>query len=412
MRPAEKPFGRVEALTNRCVIATYEARMPDRGSLLRRAAAFAVGQSIGTWIAVPGITPEMIDRYQGQVVGLYETGCAEDGTVRCLLRVAFPTENFGGSLTQMMTALVGNDVSTALRTKLIDLELVNGAEEEFSSPRQDLSCLRALTGAENRPLVLNMIKPCAGYTPEEGAKLFRQVALGGIDLVKDDELLGSPCYNDVAERTRLYSRVSDEVYAQTGKRTLYVPNISGKPSQMRDNVRAVLDAGAKACLVNFVFGGLDTLAELNEEFGDKIFLLAHYAGLSVMESGVGNGVFLGILARLAGAHGVMTPAPNPKDAAAMLTFHQTVQMQRLPIGRLAPTVTAVGGGITPANQAWIGSTLGNDVIIGIGGAIQGHPSGATAGAKAAMCAVAATAAAIELETAATDCPELREALNL
>ncbi len=412
MNPIKKPFGRIEALTNPSVIATYEARMPDRGSMLRRAAAFAVGQTIGTWIAVPGITQEMIDRYQGQVVGVYETGCADDGTVRCLLRVAFPTDNFGGSLTQMMTALVGNDVSTALRTKLIDLELFGGAEKCFSSPKQDISFLRTLTGAENRPLVLNMIKPCAGYTADVGAELFRQVALGGVDLVKDDELLGSPRYNEVAERTRRYVRVSDEVFAQTGKRTLYVPNISGKPAQMRENVRAVLDAGAKACLVNFVFGGLDTLTELNEEFGDRIFLLAHYAGLSVMESGVGNGVFLGILARLAGAHGVMTMAPNPKDAAAMLDFHQTVQKQRLPIGQLAPTVTTVGGGITPINQAWIGKTLGNDVIIGIGGAIQGHPMGTTAGARAAMRAVSASAAGITLEKAAEDCPELKKSLEL
>ena len=93
---------------------------------------------------------------------------------------------------------------------------------------------------------------------------------------------------------------------------------------MRDNIRAVIGEGAKACLVNYVFGGLDTLYELNREFGDQIFILAHSAGLSVMDSpdtGIGNGVFLGILARLAGAHGVMTMCPNPQNAAAMYDFY-------------------------------------------------------------------------------------------
>ena len=405
-----KPFGRREALSEPCVIATYQAKMPDRGTMLERAGRFAVGQTIGTWVPVPGISQEMIDRYQGQVLGVYETGETADGGVSCLLRVAFPSANFGGSLTQLMTALVGNDVSTSLRTRLIDLELTPNVR--FSSPKQGLSVLRELTDAKDRPLVLNMIKPCAGYTPEKGAEMFREVALGGVDLVKDDELLGSPNYNDVAERTRLYVRVSDKVYAETGKRTLYVPNISGSPKQMREHVRAVIDEGAKACLVNFVFGGLDALAELNEEFGDRIFLLAHYAGLSVMEGGIANGVYLGLLARMAGAHGVMTMCPDPKDTAAVADLCRTVQMQRLAIPDLAPTVTTVGGGITPINQVWLQKLLGSELILGIGGAVQGHPMGVTQGAIAAMTAVRATAAGISLETAAESCPALQKCLQL
>lgn len=409
MNYLDKPFARREALTEPCVIATYLAVVPDRKTLLERAGRFAVGQTIGTWVAVPGISQEMIDRYQGQVLGIFECGMSDDG-VQCLVRIAFPTANFGGSLTQLMTALVGNDVSTSLRTRLIDLELTEGAA--FSSPKQGIGELRALTGAKGRPIVLNMIKPCAGYSPEKGAELFRAVALGGVDLVKDDELLGSPSYNEVAKRTKLYLHVADEVCAETGKRTVYVPNISGSPRQMRENVRAVIDEGAKACLVNFVFGGLDTLRELNEEFGDRIFLLAHYAGLSVMEGGIQSGVFLGILARLAGAHGVMTMCPQKDDAAGVLELCRTAQMQRLPIPNLAPTVTTVGGGITQINQAWVQELLGRDIILGIGGAIQGHPMGATEGARAAMAAVRATAEGISPEAAAENCPALRECLRL
>lgn len=35
-----------------------------------------------------------------------------------------------------------------------------------------------------------MIKPCTGYTPEVGAKLFFEAAAGGVDIIKDDELIG------------------------------------------------------------------------------------------------------------------------------------------------------------------------------------------------------------------------------
>lgn len=407
----KKPFAKPEQVTYPCVLATYEAKAPKNADILRRVANFAVGQTIGTWIPVPGITEEMINAYQGSVLSV--NVLAEEGPdVRYSTTIAFPTANFGGSMTQLMTALVGNDVSTAMRSRLVKLTVLNGGEADFSAPKQGIAQLRKLTGVYDRPLVLNMIKPCAGYTPEEGAKLFREVALGGVDLVKDDELLGSPVYNHVADRTRLYTRVAREVYEQTGHHTLYVPNISGRPSQLLDNARRVMDAGAKACLVNYVFGGLDALLELNETFGDELFILAHYAGLSVMESGLSNGVFLGTLARLAGAHAVMTMCPDPADRAAMADFENTVAMQQVPCGSLPSVLTTVGGGITPINQQWIQKALGNDVIIGIGGAIQGHPMGATAGAQAAMAAVSAAAAGVSLEVAAQDCLPLEKAIEL
>ena len=412
MNEWSRPFGRIESLDGPCIVASYEARMPERASAMRKAGNFAVGQTVGTWVKIPGISERMIQQYQGVVVGLDETGQAPDGQILYRLRIAFPSVNFGGSLTQMMTALVGNNVSTSIRTRLLDLEFRNGAESAFSAPKQGIRELRALTGVYDRPLVLNMIKPCLGYTSEEGLALFRQVAAGGMDLVKDDELLGSPAYNDVAERTALYVKASEELYAETGKRTLYLPNISGRPSQMRDNARRVLDAGGRACLVNYVFGGLDALLELNEEFGSKLFILAHYAGLSVMEGGIENGVYLGLLARLAGAHAVMTMCPDPNRDAAMQDFRKTVQMQRLPLASLPPIVTVVGGGITPVNQQWIQAALGNDVIIGIGGAVQGHPMGPTVGAQTAIYAVDAVAKGISVRDAAEEHEGLRAALSL
>lgn len=407
----EKPFVPLDKVTYPCVIASYETAAGKDVDIYRRVANFAVGQSIGTWIPVPGITEEMIDAYQGSVVAVEKTGESGD-MANYLVKIAFPTANFGGSLTQMMTALVGNDVSTAMRSKLVGLEPYNGGEVDFSAPAKGIAELRALTGAYERPVVLNMIKPCAGYTPAEGAKMFREVALGGVDLVKDDELLGSPVYNAVGERTALYTRVAKEVYEITGKETIYLPNISGRPSQLMDNAKRVIDAGAKACLVNYVFGGLDALLELNERFGKELFILGHYAGLSVMEYGISNGVFLGTLARLAGAHGVMTMCPNPNDAVGMSDLENTVGMQRGLCGSLAETVTAIGGGVTPINQQWIQRKLGNDIIIGIGGAIQGHPMGVSAGAQAAMKAVAAAAAGVSLENAAADCAPLAKAIEL
>lgn len=415
MRCDRYPYGRAEALAEDAVIATFVTYGMGYAQVLERAGRFAVGQTVGTWVKVPGVSDSMTEHYQGRVLAVYDAGLGADGEcANFVLRIAFPAANFGGSLTMLLTALMGNDVSTALRARLVDIELAAGAAGRFRGPQMGMDELRRLTGVHGRPVVLNMIKPCAGFTPQEGARFFHKVALGGMDMIKDDELLGSPDYNEVGERFRAYSQAAEAAYEQTGHKTLYLPNISGAPSQMLENARALVDAGAKACLVNFVFGGADALRELSDAFGDKLFLMAHYAGVGALgayDSGIANPVFIGLLPRLAGAHAVMTMAP-PDQPRALYDFRRTVQAQRLPMEGIRPLVTAVGGGITPVSQQRYQEELGGDTIIGIGGAVQGHPMGTTAGAQAAMAAVAATAQGIPLCEAAADCEPLARAIEL
>ena len=104
--------------------------------------------------------------------------------------------------------------------------------------------------------------------------------------------------------------------------------------------------------------------------------------------------------------------PADRKGPGYLEYLQTVQAHRLPIGRMRPACTAVGGGVTPLNVAAICRDLGPDTILGVGGAIQGHPDGAAAGAKAMLRAVEAAARGVALEEAARQCPELQKAMEI
>lgn len=414
MKYGSYPFGRVEALEGNWIIATYLLSRACYSNVLDKTGSFAVGQTVGTWVKVSGMTEEMIVRRQGRVVQLTEIPCGGE-EARFVIRIAFPGENFGDSLSTMLTALIGNDISTSLDVRLMDLEFTPGEIGRWSGPRHSMEDLRALAGVEEkRPLVLNMIKPCAGFSPEEGAKLFYDVASGGVDLIKDDELLASPGYNTVAERTRRNLKAAQSAYQVCGKRAVYFPNISGTPKQMRENAKAVIDAGAKACLVCFVFGAIDALYELTQEFGDKLFIMGHYAGAGVLANpvgGISDSVFLGLLPRLAGADSVICGAPNPAKPETYYQYARIAQAQTLPIGALRPMILAAGGGLTPISQAGLQAFMGPDSILGIGGAIQGHPMGTRAGAQAAMAAVEASAKGIPLEQASLECPPLARALS-
>ncbi len=411
------PFCRRENLLGDYFVASYIISGLDYSNAMSKASQFAVGQSVGTWVKVPGITTEMIEKYQARVVEVNVINPnTEYNECLVLLKVAFPSINFGGSFTMMLTSMVGNDVSTALKVRLIDIEIIGNAANEFVSPKKNIDDLRKIAGVkEKRPLVLNMIKPCLGFSAEAGAELFREVALGGVDLIKDDELLGNTKYNTIKNRCDAYIKASKQAYETTGKPTIYLPNISGSPKDMIDNAKAAIDAGAKACLVNYVLGGIDSGKDLVEEFGDKLFIMGHYAGVACFDgesSGISDSVMLGILPRLSGLNAIMTMYPNFNDPKSVNNFIKTVQSQKLDIPNLNPIVSAIGGGITPINQKQVQSLVGPDSIIGIGGAIQGHPLGTTAGAKTAMNAVKASFNGIELNELAKTDSALQTAISL
>lgn len=406
------PYSRPEELDGDHLIATYLVYGTDFGNIFKKAGNFAIGQTIGTWVKIPGVTQHMIESYQGRVVSLNLIQSGEENVA--VLRLAFPMANFAGNFAIMMTALVGNDVSTALRTKLIDIEFSGNAIKSFKGPSKSIEDLRKLTGAYNRPIILNMIKPCTGFSPEEGAKLFYEVALGGVDVIKDDELFGNTDYSHVADRVRCYTEAAKKASEITGKETLYLVNITDSPAKMKDNAKAAIEAGAKGCLINFVATGIDALKEICEEFGDKLFIMAHYAGVGILnwqKGGIANPVYIGILPRLAGAHAIMTMFSDGRDAELKYDFIKTVQAQRMPMGHIKPVVTTVGGGITPLHLPGIFEDLGPDVIVGIGGAIQGHPGGTTSGARAVMCAVDAVSKGISLDDAAQNCADLKTAID-
>lgn len=408
----ELPFDNEENIrAGDYVIATYLVSGISEADALLRAGRFAVGQTVGTWIKLPGITKSMVEGYQARVLSLEAIPPEHTAAI---LRVAFPTHNFADSFAMLQTALVGNDVSTALMVKLLDISFTEKALSHYRGPTQSIEGVRAATGVYDRPLVLNMIKPCIGYTAEEGAKLFFETAMGGVDMIKDDEVLSEIPILRVVERVRAYQKTAGQVKSETGRAPLYIPNITARPQKMREHARMLVEENAKACMVNFVTAGADALYELTEEFGEKLIFLGHYAGAGMLSSpwlGYANPVLLGTMPRLAGADMVMTMYPGSPGSAGYLEFVKTVQKQKLALLGIKPVFTVVGGGVTPLNLGAVLAALGNDVVLGVGGAIQGHPLGARSGAKAVMAAVDAAQVGVSVEEKASTCPELKAALD-
>jgi 2,3-diketo-5-methylthiopentyl-1-phosphate enolase len=392
------------------VVATYVAALGDDESAARRAAdGFALGQSLGTWTPVPGITDAMRASHAARVVDLRRGRDGEDvgGSPvggRWLLKVAFPLVNLGDSLAMLLTTAIGNDPSTSIAMRLVDLDVPDVFVRLFPGPRFGVDGWRRATDVADRPLLLNMIKPCTGFPPEVGAGFAAESARGGVDLIKDDELLADPAFSRVAQRTRAYVAAIDAVASETGRRTRYVAHVTTRPSRLAAAARAAVDEGAAAVMVTPLTLGLDALGELAETAGVPI--LAHVAGIEALtgaaEGGIGHGALARLL-RLAGADAVLTSTPHAPRPLPMAAFGATVDGLRGPLagGRIAQAMPMPGGGITADHVRPLVDVLGLDAIIAAGGAIQGHPGGAAAGGRVMQAAIAEAAAAYREGTDST-----------
>lgn len=403
------------------LLATYYIELPRDSDVSEKAASMAVGQTIGTWIPVPGITGAMRETHMGQVVAIQEYPPQElmsrtmtDEPVSYTIQIAYPVVNFDDCLPMVLTTLLGNDASTSAQVKLIDIQLPESYLEHFSGPRFGIEGLRRLTGIKKRPLVLNMIKPCTGISPETGAEIFRQTALGGVDFIKDDELLANPKFCPALDRVVAYNEAARQAYEETGHKTRYIVNATERADRLLDHVKALVDAGAEMLMINFAAVGYSMFRAVTEAV--DVPVMGHYAGSGMFYegeiSGLSSPIALGKLPRLCGADIVMINTPYGGYPLQRLKYLQTAQALALPWCGISQTMPAVGGGVHPGLVQQFIDDLGCDIILSPGGAVQGHPDGAAAGARAMRQAIAAVMADIPLEEAGKEHKELGKSLAL
>lgn len=402
------------------VIATYYLELENSESIVKKASAFAIGQTLGTWVPVPGIDDAMRARHMGKVINIYEITPADldfgqaDQTNKYLIQLAFPVVNFGSQFPMLLTTLTGNDASTSIQSKLIDVQFPERFVAGFRGPRYGIEGIRKLTGVHKRPLLLNMIKPCTGITPEAGARIFYETALGGVDFIKDDELLGNPEFSDVCRRVREYKKAAQQAYEETGHKTHYVVNITDRIGNMVNNAKTAAELGADAVMINYAAAGYDVLQHIAETV--DVPVLGHYAGAGVLyesdRTGISSHLVVGKFPRLAGADMVIINTPYGGYPLKYQKYLSTAHQLTLPLYNLKPACPAVGGGVHPGLVEQFIADLGYDIILASGGAVQGHPRGAAAGARAMRQAIDAVVNGVSMEAASKENPELQCALEL
>jgi ribulose-bisphosphate carboxylase large chain len=411
------------------VQATYLIETPH--SLEHAAMVIAGEQSSGTFVSVPGETDELKERFGAQVLQIKPLGSvrapslpgwkpprpagAESEFRRGEIVVSFPLHNFGTSLPNLLATVAGNlyELQELSGIRLIDLELPPAFAERYPGPGFGVDGTRKLVQIYERPLIGTIVKPSIGLSTSDLQGVVRDLAIAGLDFIKDDELHADPPYAPLAERVPAVMAEIERVADQTGKKTMYAFNISGDVDHMLSAHDLVIKHGGTCVMISVNNVGIAALAHLRKHCALPIH--GHRNNFGAMS----RHPFLGIgftayqkLFRLAGVDHLHVGGLDSK-------FYQTDEEVAQSI---TDCLTPLFGDyrVMPAisSAQWAGSAVKTyaetrtiDVIHLAGGGILGHPDGAAAGVSSMRQGWAAALAGTPLDEYAATHPELRAAIG-
>jgi 2,3-diketo-5-methylthiopentyl-1-phosphate enolase len=402
------------------VICTYYVGLPPFMDAKQVAHAAAIEQSTGTWTMVPGETLQVRKRHVAKVVGIYEVPQYEYSTPKDLerrqyiIQVAFPWENFGPQIPMLLSTVIGN-ISLGGRIKCLDMRFPKSWLKEFKGPKFGIKGLRKLLGVKKRPLLNNMIKPCVYTSAKMGADLCYEAAVGGADIIKDDELLADPKFNTLEERIPLFMEAIDKADAEKGEKTLFTVNITDRVPKLFENAEKAIELGANALMINFLAVGYSAFRHVCEDPSIDVPVLAHMDITGALSyspiTGIGSNIVIGKLPRICGSDITVFPAPYGKAPLLKERFLAMAHDMVMPLRNIDQTMPMPSGGISQGMVEEAVDDLGPDIVIGSGGAIHAHPDGPKAGAIAFRQAIEAKMKGIHVSVYAKEHEELKKAMD-
>ncbi len=362
----------------------------------KAAATLAGEQSSGTFVAVPGETEELKQRFAARVEKITElesvaapaipTGRAPAaGYKRALVTVSWAIENFGHNLPAIVSTVQGNlyELAQFSGLKLVDLEFPASFAAKFRGPAFGVAGCRQLTGVTGRPLIGTIIKPSIGLTPAQTAAMVQTLVEAGIDFIKDDELMADPPHSPFDARVDAIMAVINAHADRTGKKVMYAFNVSDELDAMRRHYDKVVAAGGTCAMISVNSVGLAGAKAICDR--GALAIHGHRNGWGMLN----RHPLLGIeypayqkLWRLAGVDQFHVNGIANKfwesDDSVVRSIASCLAPE--PLGKPVLPVVSSGQWGGQAPETWR-RTQTTDLLYMAGGGIMAHPDGPAAGVK-------------------------------
>lgn len=357
------------------IVATYEVRAPESEvAVLARRIAYEQTVELPFELVTD---PDVCERVVGRVETIRPAASsssgrdgepAADGPPVHHAEISYTADLASGQLPQLLNLIYGN-VSLYPGVRLVDFTLPSEVLDAFAGPRFGVAGLRRLTGVTGRPLLATALKP-RGFSAAEYARMAGEFARGGGDLVKDDQNLVAPSLAAFRDHvTRCRDEVA-EANARTGGSCLYFPLISAPLESIERQFEVVRALGLRGVLLCPAILGLDTCRALAARH-DLVFM-AHPSLTGGFTRGIATSLVFGTLFRLAGVDISVFPDVRGRFSFEGDTCAAIRGRLVAPLGAVAPAWPCPAGGLQFEGLQSACEEYGEDSILLVGGALQGH----------------------------------------
>ena len=395
------------------LIATYYFRPKDGVTGEFAAEAIREEQTTGTWTSISTVNDKTayVHALDGAVEDLLPVG---NGGY--LTKIRFPYEIFEvGNIPQYLSVISGNlfGLGKLDAVRLLDIDLPK--ELCGCGPKFGIEGIRKLVGTDvsRRPHIGTIIKPKVGLNPQDTAKVAYDAAMGGLDLIKDDETLTNQPFCPLFERLEAVMDALDKAKDETGKQVLYALNITTGGDRILELAHEAVKRGANMLMVDVLTAGFSAVQALAEDPSINVPIHVHRTMHGALTRNPHHGIAMRPIAKLvrsAGGDQLHTGTVSGKmggNASEVIGDNAAITEE---LAYLKPVFPVASGGVHPGKVAAEIAKLGTDIILQAGGGIHGHPDGTTAGAKAMLQAAEAAVAGISAKEYGKTHPELAAAV--
>lgn len=347
-------------------------RFPVGVDAERQAQAIAIGQTAGSWDARFQHRADHLRGHLGEIQALHT-----DAEGHPIATIRFPLANVDGRIGSLLTMIFGK-YSLAGPAKVTSIRLPDdyGLHSRFG-----LAGIRKKLGVPERPLVMAIFKPALGLTAEDHAAILAEVAMAGLDIIKDDEILPNLPSAATLDRWEACAPIIEARRDRSGRDLLYAMNLSGDAGQLQNLARQLVAQGVNALLLNVLAYGFPMLEALAADPEIEVPIFAHPAmagaWCAAPDHGFSYGTVLGTLMSHAGADAVLYPAHY-----GSLPFPESDEWEIVRALRLRGLAPVPSAGVHPGMLARILEDYGTEVILNAGTGIMDHPQGAASGVMA------------------------------
>jgi len=282
--------------------------------------------------------------------------------------IDFPISATADDPAQFLNVLFGNS-SLQEHVFLADFELPAnwpGRRQALPGPRFGGAGLRNILQVAGRAITSTALKPI-GLSNARLAELCGLFAQAGIDLIKDDHGLANHSFHPFLDRIKACQKAVAEANRATGRRSIYVPNLTGMPTVVLEQLRVAQEEGVGAVMIAPMLLGLPLMAEIAARHA-KVPIIGHpsFGGATR----IAPEALYGKLFPLYGADAAIFANFGGRFAYSKETCGRIARELTAPsIPDLTPTLPMPAGGIKYRQVADVLEFYGKDVVLLIGGGL-------------------------------------------